>query len=239
MKLKPNKRVYWDGISGINNDHYDDRTPQIVTCYKCYSNFCNTSNVWDVILDKNNHSITVMPEHLFSLKEKKVTIYAFDSKANVEKYNFYGNIDYERLERENILEGNKIAYVVKRNKEITRYIPKDYDMEGWYSDETNVNDVNDDKIYVYRKVKGWICNYPIETVISDIKKEILKNNQKIEILTQKVILSIEEIKSPIVTTEIFKNSMHNIFFECFLKDFKIENVEITIQAKVKTNKINL
>ena len=302
MNLKREKRVYWDGISGkvgVCDFHYKDRSPQIVTCSRYFPKL----GVWDIKLDKKfPEMITVMPEHLFSLNEKKVNVYAFDSDGNISSYHFYGTPDEEKIERENILEGNKVAYVIKKEDFVIRYVPKEYDLDG----------LSDFREYNYKKVKVWIVEDTLKNTLSQVKAEILKHKPKSRIhysgepcnlsvceiykekatgfkfeytgeyrslksgdwfvsnneteiikaiydyhnfyrwilkaipvdnkdlvLTNSITLSKEEIgyakQSSEIITEITKKCLYELLLECDKKNYRIEDLEFSIRAKIKSN----
>lgn len=151
---------------------------------------------------KECHEITITPPAwdyltsmyaLSSIKKAKpdpsklVTVHTFDASAKMDTYHFYGKPDFERIERENIIEGGKVACLVEfgeifKELDITRglrivknTIPKimspGVGVCGWTADQYFMPSMS---------TGWWLLKERIAASIEEIKAEILKNKPKPE-----------------------------------------------------------
>jgi hypothetical protein len=101
----------------------------------------------------------------------KVTVYTFDADAKMEEYHFYGKPDFERIERENIIEGGKEAVIVERKKNFNICnaiaITKTSLIENW-------KDWDYPKIHFKISSGEWFWSNDINIHISEIRAAILK-----------------------------------------------------------------
>jgi hypothetical protein len=183
---KVGDEVWWDGIGvGAHSEEVRmepqkiklDRVPKMNSGYMAepIKSHPYSFDHWDPIL-------WISFEHLSPIKSKpdpttKVVVYTFDSDAKMDKYHFYGKPDFERIERENIIEGGKVACLVKFNNKEIHYNPKVYLLKignkgawsQWNCDGTQI---------AFKQSLGFWEQGNLERIISEIRTAILKSKPK-------------------------------------------------------------